>query len=262
MKKRYIGVFDSGIGGLTTVRQIRENLPNENIVFFGDTENMPYGEKSREQIISLTLNDIDVIRNYDLKAIIIACNTADCNASTAARAYCDIPVFGVIAPAVRKAVSLTENKKIGIMATEATVTTNEYEKRILCLDPEISVMQIACPKLVPLIEEGRFLGDDEQMDAAIEEYLRPLLDHDIDTLILGCTHYDLLADLISKKAPYLKIVSSSRCVIDDLNRLLEENDLFNKDQDPEYIYMVNKDPEHFQKVASSLIDDIEIKKSN
>ncbi len=262
MKRRYIGVFDSGIGGLTTVSQIREKLPNENIVFFGDTENMPYGEKSREQIISLTLNDIDVIRNYDLKAIIIACNTCDCNASTAARAYCDIPVFGVIAPAVRKAVSLTENKKIGIMATEATVATKEYEKRILCLDPEISVIQIASSKLAPLVEEGKFLKDDKEMDAAIEEYLRPLLDQDIDTLILGCTHYDLLADLISKKAPSLKIVSSSRCVIDDLNSFLEENDLFDTDHDPEYIYMVNKDPEHFQKVASCLIDDIEIKKSN
>ncbi len=260
MRNSYIGVFDSGLGGLTTVRELIRQLPDENIVFLGDTKNMPYGSKQRNEIISFTKNNIKTLMKYDVKAIIIACNTSDSNASDVVRNYFDIPIFGVIKPAVRKALSVSQNRRIGIMATSLTIKSKKYEELIHSYDQDVKVFGIECPLLVPMIEDGEFINNEEKMTDTVREYLKPLQEENIDTLILGCTHYDLLQDIIRKLAPEINIVSSSRCVIDDVKEYLNDNDLTNDAEVTQRKYLCSKDGENFRKIASLIIDDINIEK--
>ena len=258
MNKKYIGIFDSGLGGLTTVSEVISKLPEENIVFLADTKHLPYGSKSKEEIISYTLNNIAYLRQYGLKAVVIACNTSDSNASQSAREVYDLPIFGVIAPAAKKAAETTENKKVGILATESTIRSGRYEQLIAEHDPMIKTYPMACPKLVPLIEEGTFKNDVETLKEALNEYLSPLLEEGIDTLILGCTHYDILTDLIRELCPDLKLISSSRCVVQDLEEYLEKQDLKEEGDEGKRIYLSTSDPENFTKTASYLIEGIRI----
>ena len=259
MSRKYIGVFDSGLGGLTTVSEIIRQLPDENIVFIGDTANMPYGSKTKEQIISFTLNNIHTLLEHDLKAVVIACNTSDSNARNVAEKEFDLPIFGVISPAARKAAEITACKKIGVIATELTVKSERYEKLIKEHDSDIEVYQMACPKLVPLVESGLFLSDKNAMIRTLKDYIDPLYEKGIDTLILGCTHYDILMDLTSEIYPDLKLVSSSRPVVFDLKEYLEKNDLREKEKEAVREYYTTSDPEEFAKIAQLLIKDIEIK---
>ncbi|MCR4634280.1 MAG: glutamate racemase [Erysipelotrichaceae bacterium] len=259
MNKQYIGVFDSGLGGLTTVSQIIEKLPEENIVFLADTKHIPYGSKSREQIISYTLNNIRFLQNYGLKAVVIACNTSDANASEAAGEEFDLPIFGVLKPASIKAYETSSNKKIGLIATASTIASGRYEKELLAIDPQISLYPSACPDLVPMIEKGVFLDEKEVMKDKLKEYIGPLVKKGIDTLILGCTHYDILSDLIAEIYPQLKLVSSSRCVVFDLAAWLKENGKEEKGARSERIYLASKDAKDYDKIASCLIPGIKFK---
>ncbi len=260
MKKRYIGLFDSGLGGLTTAAEILRQMPHENIVFLGDTAHMPYGSRTKEEIVSLTLRNVETLQKYDLKALVIACNTSDSNASPALRERCKIPLFGVIAPAARQADEATRNRRIGLIATESTVRSGRYEEEVAKIDDSNEVFSVACPKLVPLIEDGVFLNDPETMKEVLSGYLLPLKEKQVDTLILGCTHYDVLSEMARDIMGDIAVVSSSRCVVSELKNYLEENDLRNKDEKTSRIYYVTSDPERFRKTASSLIEDIRIRK--
>ena len=264
MRRKYIGVFDSGLGGLTTVSEIIRQLPGENIVFLGDTANIPYGSsKSREEIIALTMDNMEKLSAYDLKALIIACNTADCNASESVRRkYPNIPVFAVIAPAAKKAAETSENHRIGILATDSTVASGKYEEEICSCSRDSEIFSVPCPKLVPMIETGVFIDDPGQMKKVLLEYLEPLKEKDIDTLILGCTHYDIMRDMVSEILPGVNIVSSSRCVIEDLKQYLKQQKKLSRTQKAKRIYLVTSDPKRFTRMASLLINDIEIKKAN
>ena len=259
MSRKYIGVFDSGLGGLTTISEIIRQLPEENIIFIGDTANMPYGSKTREQIISYTLDNIHALLEHDLKAVVIACNTSDSNARNVAEKQFDLPIFGVISPAARQAAMVSERKKIGVIATELTVRSQRYENLIREHDSDIEVYQMACPKLVPLIESGLFLEDKDAMIRVIKEYIDPLYEKGIDTLILGCTHYDILMDMIRDTYPDLKLISSSRLVVSDLKEYLEKNELREKEKEALREYYTTSDPKEFVKIAQLLIKDIEIK---
>ena len=259
MNKNYIGVFDSGLGGLTTVREIFRQMPDEKVVFLADTKNMPYGSRTKEEILSFTRNNISILKEYEPKAIVIACNTSDANAGDEARKNFS-PLFGVIHPAVMTAVSETQNRKIAVMATTATVKAGEYERQIHVENTDIEVTSIPCPSLVPMIENGDFINDKEKMLKEVEEYLRPVREKHCDTLILGCTHYDLLDDLIRQIMPELKIVSSSRCVVSDLKQYLEENDLLNKEKGGQSSYLSTSDPTSINQTAVYLIDNVSFKK--
>ena len=198
-KEKYIGVFDSGIGGLTVVKSIVETMPNENIIYFGDTAHVPYGTRSKEQITEYVLSDVKFLSRFNIKAIVIACNTADSAArDMVEKNYSDIPVYGVVAPAAKKAAKLTKNKKIGVIATNATVNSGAYEKTIHSFDSDAQVISLACPLLVPLVEEGRFKKGDQVIEEVLREYLTPLKKQGINTLVLGCTHYPLLYDIITE----------------------------------------------------------------
>jgi len=253
--EKYIGIFDSGIGGLTVVKALREKLPNENIIYLGDTKHMPYGDKTNEQIIGYVLDDIKFLNTYDLKAIIIACNTADAIASNSARQNYDIPIYGVVAYAAQTASKVTSNNRIGVIATSAAIKSDVYTKEIAKYNVKAKVFNKACPFLVPLIEEGKFDIGNQEMRYILEDYLTPLIEDNIDTLILGCTHYDLLSPIILDMYPNLNIVSSSKCIIEPIITKLEKN----ANNDNEQLYFVTSDSKRFNEVASMFIPNIKVR---
>lgn len=198
MDSRPIGVFDSGLGGLTAVRELMRLLPKEEIVYFGDTGRVPYGTRSREIIAKYTDQDIRFLKTFDVKAVVVACGTASTNADL--EHLCQVyrlPIQGVVLPAVHKAAQLTRNKRVGLVATPASVRSGAYRQALETLDPTLTVVENACPLFVPAVEAGRFLPGDPLAELLTQEYLTPLRDAGIDTLILGCTHYPLLAEIIS-----------------------------------------------------------------
>ena len=185
-----IGIFDSGIGGLTVVRQMRRILPGEDLVYLGDTARVPYGTKSPETVVRFACEDAQFLVNEGVKAIVVACNTASAWAMPALERAFSVPVFGVILPGVRLALKKTRNNRIGVIGTNATVRSQAYTSGILARDDEARVFARACPLLVPLVEEGWL--NNSVTDSVLHVYLDPLLNRRIDTLVLGCTHYPLL----------------------------------------------------------------------
>ena len=196
MNQRPIGVFDSGLGGLTAVRQLRRLMPSENIIYFGDTARVPYGNRSRETLLQYARQDMRFLRTFDLKAVVIACGTVSTNCLEVLQAESDMPVIGVVEPAVERAAALTRSKRIGLVATRASVTSGAYERAFHRSDPALEIHALACPLFVPLVEEGRCRSGDVVIETVAEEYLAPLRRAEVDTLVLGCTHYPLLSEVI------------------------------------------------------------------
>lgn len=221
-----IGVFDSGVGGLTVAREIMRQLPDENMVYFGDTARVPYGSKSRDNIIRYSRQIIRFLRTKDVKAIVIACNTASAFALDIVKAESDIPVMGVIVPGARAAVQATKNKKIGVIGTEATIRSRMYSKTIEKMDPEMEVVEKPCPLFVPVVEEG--FAKHRIAEEVIDYYLASIRESDIDTMILGCTHYPLLRSRIMKYlGEGINLVNPAYETAMELKSLLEEKDLTN-----------------------------------
>lgn len=221
-----IGVFDSGVGGLTVAREIMRNLPNEHIVYFGDTARVPYGSKSKDTIIRFSKQIIRFLRTQNVKAIVIACNTASAFALDEVEQELDIPIIGVIKPGARVAAATTRNKRVGVIGTEGTVHSHIYDQYIRAQDSEITVYSKACPLFVPLVEEG-WLKDAVTEEVA-RRYLDELLDQGIDSLILGCTHYPLLRSMIGKIAgDEVNLVNPAYETAKELERLLKRKNLQN-----------------------------------
>jgi glutamate racemase len=193
---RPIGVFDSGIGGLTVVKALRERLPNETIVYLGDTARVPYGPKSPETVQRYALELAHMLMQKNSKALVVACNTVSSVALPVLTKKFPVPVIGVIEPGARAALQATRNQHVGVIGTRATIRSGAYEKALRATNNNVRVSSRACPLLVPLIEEG--LLDDDVTDRVIVRYLEPLLADGIDTLVLGCTHYPLLRDAIAR----------------------------------------------------------------
>ncbi len=198
MDSRPIGVFDSGVGGLTALRELRRILPGERFIYFGDTGRVPYGPKGRETILRYARQDVAFLRSFDPKAIVIACGTVSANALTELTAENGLPIFGVVGPAAQAAVKATKNKKVGLIGTAASIRSGAYEREMAVLDPAVEVIAKACPLFVPLVESGRFRPGDKMAELAVEEYLTSIKAAGVDTLVLGCTHYPLLAEVIGR----------------------------------------------------------------
>lgn len=256
MNNKYIGVFDSGMGGLTVVKSIIEKMPNENIVYFGDTAHVPYGTRSKEQITEYVMNDVKFLSGFDIKAIVIACNTADSIAREKVEASYDLPVFGVVEPAAKKAALATKNGRIGIIATNATVNSGAYERTVKCFNESAEVISLACPLLVPLVEEGRFKKGDKVIEKVLTEYLEPLKEQEIDTLVLGCTHYPLLYDIIAEIMPDTNIISSSVAAAETLKSALEAADLRSDTSESKRKYFVSDNAEYFEGLAKIFMGDL------
>ena len=196
MDQRAIGVFDSGLGGLTAVRQLRRLMPSENIIYFGDTARVPYGNRSRETLLHYARQDLRFLSGFQLKAVVVACGTVSTNCLEELRAGSAVPITGVVEPAVERAARLTRSRKVGLVATRASVASGAYERAFRRLDPALEVHALACPLFVPLVEEGRYRPGDTVIETVAEEYLAPLREAGVDTLVLGCTHYPLLSEVI------------------------------------------------------------------
>jgi len=203
-----IGIFDSGIGGLTVVRQVRRVLPAERIIYLGDTARVPYGTKSPETVVRFACEDTEFLVRQRVKAVVVACNTASAWALPTLQRRFDLPIFGVIAPGAAMALRRSRNRRIGVIGTAATIRSEAYTRAILALDAKAKVWARACPLLVPLVEEG--WTNRPETRSILREYLAPLLRGGIDTLVLGCTHYPLLkAAIRSVAGPAVALVDSA-----------------------------------------------------
>ena len=198
MDCRPIGVFDSGLGGLTTLKELKKLLPGEDIIYLGDTGRVPYGLKSKETIIKYALQDAAFLAGFDIKAMVVACNSVCCSAYDVLIEKCSIPIYEVITPAVKAAAFRSKNKKIGVIGTKATIRSGAYKAALEAALPGCKILSAACPLFVPLVEEGITEPDDTAALSIAERYLSPLRESGIDTLILACTHYPLLKNVISK----------------------------------------------------------------
>lgn len=193
-KEKPIGVFDSGIGGLTVVKRIAAALPEENIVYFGDTARVPYGSKSNDTVIEYSIEDAKFLMQKNVKAIVVACNTASSIALDKLKKTFNVPIIGMIEPGALTAVKTTKNNRVGVIGTRATISNKAYSNKIKELNPDIQVFETACPLFVPLAEEGWI--DHKATYEIAEEYLNELREENIDTLVLGCTHYPILSKVI------------------------------------------------------------------
>ena len=196
LKRKPIGIFDSGLGGLTTVKELSKLLPNEDIIYFGDTGRVPYGTRSEDTIINYVRQDMNFLMSHDVKMIIAACGTASSVALKHVSNEFEVPVIGVLEPACKAATLSTKNNKIGVLATPGTINSGAYGKGIRNIDKNIIVYEKACPMFVPLVENGYI--DSEPTKIIAREYLEPLVSDDVDTIILGCTHYPLLTGVINE----------------------------------------------------------------
>jgi glutamate racemase len=251
-----IGIFDSGVGGLTVANAIRQVLPNERMVYFGDTAHLPYGDKSRETIIGYTQRITRYLLDEQCKVIVIACNTASANAyrEIAAEAGTKALVVDVINPVVEHVASIKKYKRVGVIGTKGTINSGTYVGKIIAKNPHISVASLATPMLVPMIEEG-FIFDDIS-NAIIRTYLsKPELAH-IEALILGCTHYPIIKNQINKFFNFgVDIIDSSRIVANHLRNLLTENNTLNLEPDPKHRFLVSDYTDYFQVISKLFFEE-------
>lgn len=252
---RPVGVFDSGLGGLSAVREIRALLPHEELVYFGDTGRVPYGTRSRETICRYAAQDIRFLLSHaDCKAVVVACGTVSANALEELRANNDVPIIGVIEPAVEAAAHTTKNGKIGVIATPSTIASGAYERALLAKNPDFCVTSQACALFVPLVENGFVDADDPIPCLAAERYLAPIRDCGADTLILGCTHYPLLSAVISRVLPGVTLIDTGREAAHSLSALLSEGGLNTDRTDiAEARFYVSDEPHNFARAASRFL---------
>ncbi len=251
-----IGVFDSGVGGLTVAREIMRQIPNENIIYFGDTARVPYGSKSKETITKYSRQIVRFLREQNVKAIVAACNTASAYALEEIEQEIDIPIIGVVKPGAKVAAEVTKNGKIGVIGTEGTIGSHIYATYINKINPDITVLGKACPLFVPLVEEG--LWQDPVTDEIANRYLGGLVDSDIDTLILGCTHYPMIRSTVGKiMGENVTLVNPAYETARELKELLTAENLLNGRQQAlgsnRYRFYVSDMADKFQTFANSIL---------
>ena len=251
-----IGVFDSGVGGLTVAREIMKQIPGESIIYFGDTARVPYGNKSKETVTRFSRQIVSFLKTHHVKTIVVACNTASAYALDELEKEIDIPIIGVVKPGAKMAAQTTQNGKVGVIATAATIGSGVYEKYIHQIRPDISVYGKACPLFVPLVEEG--LWDDPVTDEIAGRYLACLMEEGIDTLIMGCTHYPLIRSALARiVGEEVKLVDPAYETAVQLKRLLKREDLLNPDpqalNSDRYRFFVSDAAEQFRKFADMII---------
>ena len=250
---RAIGVFDSGIGGLTVVRSLMERLPFENIIYFGDTARVPYGIKSVETINRYAAQITEFLIKKDVKLLIVACNTMAAVAHQSIFDLSPVPVLEVIDASARIATKNTRTKSIGVIGTPATINSNAYARAIHLLDKEAKVFSQACPLFVPLVEEGWF--DHPATKLIVQEYLKPVIAEQIDTLVLGCTHYPLLKPLLQDiLGPQVNLIDSAEAMADIAADLINKKNICNQNcLPPDYVFYVSDLPYRFQTIGERFL---------
>jgi glutamate racemase len=251
--KSPIGIFDSGIGGLTVVKELTHLLPFEDLVYFGDTARVPYGTRSEKLIRQYSLEDAAFLEQFNIKILIVACNTASAVAVDLLKSALPVPVTGVIEPGVNAAVNISQNKRIGVIGTTATIYSQAYNQSINHLDPQVKVYGQPCPLLVSLVEEG--WTEDEITLLTVRKYLKPLLEENIDTLILGCTHFPVIKHLIQEEAgPDIKLIDSGQETSKVVSEMLENMHLVtNTDGKGVFKCFVSDIPDKFDEVGTRFL---------
>lgn len=252
MDQRPIGIFDSGLGGLTVVKEIIKELPNESIVYFGDTARIPYGSKSKDTIIRYSRQIIKFLLTQNVKAIIIACNTASATALLEMKKEFSVPIIGVVTPGAKMAANSTKNNKIGIIATETTIQSGAYGQQILDIRKGIELYSKSCPLLVPLVEQGWV--DHQVTQLVLTEYLGFVKEAQIDTLVLGCTHYPLLMNAIQQVVgDNVTLVNPAEQAAKEITIQLQAHNLLNNRGPSTYQYFVSDDPIQFEKMGTTFL---------
>lgn len=248
-----IGVFDSGVGGLTVAKELIRQLPNEDIIYFGDTARVPYGIKSKETVIRFSIENILFLLKQEVKLICVACNTVSSVALPVIKNHFKVPLIGVIIPGVREAVYATQNKRIGVIGTRGTIRSRTYETEIKQLAPSVKVFAAACPLFVPFVEEG-WIKEKVVFEVA-RTYLKPLKDARVDTVILGCTHYPLLKPVIKEVlGKQVRLIDSAKQVAMEVKKTLAtEGLLSNGDRRGKRKFYVSDNPEWFNELASRFL---------
>jgi len=247
-----IGIFDSGLGGLTVARAIVDTLPAYDMIYFGDTARTPYGSKSRETVIGYACENTELLIKKGAEIIVMACNTAASVATDVLRQRYDLPIFEVISPAASLVVSFQNTYRVGIIGTRATINSNEYTNKITKARPDIQVYAVPCPLLVPLVEEGWI--DKPETRMIVKKYLHPLKVRQIDTLILACTHYPILKSIIQKKiGRRVRVIDSAQAVAQQLRSYFEENNcMVENNQKGNCQFYVSDITPYFEKIAQSI----------
>jgi glutamate racemase len=250
---RPIGVFDSGVGGLTVVKELTEALPFEDIVYYGDTARVPYGTKSRNTIIRFSVENAAFLLGKGVKLIVAACNTSSSVSLPALRRYFNVPVVGVIKPGASDAVRACRNKRIGVIATTATIKSNVYNREIARIDPRIRIFSRACPLLVPVVEES--LSQDGIISDIVAYYLKPIRQRRVDTLVLGCTHYPLLRGFVSRfMGRSVTLVDSASSTAGYVKGLLGRRDALNQTGlRPRINFFVSDEIGHFKRTGERFL---------
>lgn len=249
MDNRPIGIFDSGLGGLTAVKELRKVLPNEDILYFGDTGRVPYGTRSREIIVKYASQDMNFLMKHHVKAVVAACGTVSSTAKEIGEGL-GVPYIDVLAPTAQAAVEESRNKKIGVIATSATIASGSFVKAIKSIDEGVAIYTKACPLFVPLVENGFIEKDNKVTKMVAEQYLADIRVSGADTLILGCTHYPIIAELISGVMGGVKLIDSGRETARHLALVLKNENLLNAQaHTPKVKYFVSDTVEAFKSVA-------------
>jgi glutamate racemase len=250
-----VGVFDSGIGGLTVAHEVIKQLPHESVIYFGDTARVPYGPKSPDTVRRYSREIAEFLQGEGVKSIVIACNTATAHALDALRDELDMPVIGVVEPGARAAVSATRRGHIGVIGTVGTIKSGAYERAIRALHADVRVTARACPLFVPLVEEG--WTDHAATRLVAEEYLAPLIEADIDTLVLGCTHYPLLKPLLASVlgSDVRLIDSAEETAAETARTLAAEHLTAPENADPSYRFVASDGPLQFLQLGQRFLGD-------
>ncbi|GBE04062.1 MAG TPA: glutamate racemase [Nitrospirae bacterium] len=247
-----IGIFDSGVGGLTVMKELIKLLPGENMIYFGDTARVPYGTRSRETVTKYSIENTEFLMSKGIKALVVACNTVSSISLPLLRREFPVPVIGVVEPGARAAAAATKLKRVAVIGTEATVNSRSYEDAINALDASIQVSGIACPLFVPLIEEGWL--DGEIVKLTVEKYLLSLRHNGVDSLVLGCTHYPMIKDII-KEVTEVPLIDSAVETAKEVMRILEEKEMLRQSREEgSREFFVTDFPEKFSRVGERFLD--------
>ncbi|MBN2831432.1 MAG: glutamate racemase [Candidatus Omnitrophica bacterium] len=247
-----IGVFDSGVGGLTVVKELVRLLPAEDIVYFGDTARVPYGIKSKETVIRFSVENTLFLLKHNVKLVCVACNTVSSCALPKIKNSFRVPIVGVISPGAREAVYATKNNRVGVIGTKGTIKSKAYEHEIKKLDPKVKVTAVACPLFVPFVEEG-WLNQDVVLTVA-KHYLKPLKEAKVDTVILGCTHYPLLKNVIKKVlGENINLIDSAKQVAIEVKKILSDEEILNSRRCGRSQFFVSDNPEWFEELAGRFL---------
>jgi|SRR5690625_884270 len=251
-----IGVIDSGVGGLTVAQELMRQLPKEKLIYLGDTKRCPYGPRTKEEVQKFTWEMVDFLMNKEIKTLVVACNTATAFTLPILRKKLDIPVIGVIKPGARAAIKSTQNRHIGVIGTEGTIRSHAYENALKRLHTDIHVNSLACPALVPMVEQGVFSG--EHAKKVVTQSLAEMkTNNHIDTLILGCTHYPLIKETIQEViGDHVTIVSSSEETARETSTILDVHDLLYKgEKSPHHEFYMTGDLEMFTNISKQIFQD-------